>query len=49
MLEISLNIDGLGNDVIPVLFSLRSVGMNSFQKAQEEALGPSPVPPKIPR
>ena len=28
----------------PVRFSLRSVGMNSFQKAHDEARGPSPVP-----
>ena len=30
----------------PVLFSFLSMGMNSFQKAQAEALGPSPVPAK---
>ena len=28
----------------PVLFSFLSIGMNSFQKAQAEARGPSPVP-----
>ena len=32
---------------LPVLFSFLSIGMNSFQKAHDVALGPSPVPGKI--
>ena len=31
---------------LPVLFSFLSIGMNSFQKAHDVALGPSPVPGK---
>ena len=32
---------------LPVLFSFLSIGMNSFQKAHDVALGPSPVPGKF--
>ena len=35
---------GGNNENSPVLFSFLSMGMNSFQKAHDVALGPSPVP-----